>query len=172
MEFIKKYKKLILSVIFVLTIIFLGKILYAFTYVGDRSVLYPKDEYSITELIANKLKGYQTPKTIKELKEKGLINKDTRVVYKTKTEIKWYQSEESKAALNDLKKEFDKVSSNHEEKINKIDLESYIKIRNDYLNTDEGVLKDTYQDLLKSKREENDFVNDWEKSQSNSLINK
>ena len=172
MVFIKKYKKIILSIITVIVIIFLGKIIYASTYVGDRTVLYPKEEYTISEIIANKIKGYQTPLTIKELKEKGLISKDTHIVSKTKTNIEWYQSQESKDALNALKNEFDKIDSAYEKEKNKSCLDEYIRIRKEYFNTDKGVLKDTYRDILKIQREQNKFLNDWEKSQSDSLINK
>lgn len=171
MGFFKKYKKIILSLVAVISVIFLGKIMYASTYVGKRTVLYPKEEYNISEIIANKIKGYQTPLTIKELKEKGLINKDTHIVSKTKTKVEWYQSQESKAALNDLKNEFDKMDSAYEEEKNKSYLEEYIRTRKEYLNADEGVLKDSYRDLLKLQREQNKFLNDWEKSQSDSLIN-
>lgn len=169
---LKKYKKIFLSILIIIAVIFLAKISYASTYVGNRTVLYPKEEYSITELIASKFKGYQNPLTIKELKEKGLIYKDSYIVSKTKTNIEWYQPpQESKAALNNLKTEFDKLDANHEEKMNKLSLDEYIRIRKEYFNAPKGALKDAYRDLLELERKQNKFINDWEKSQSDSLIN-
>lgn len=172
MVYLKKYKKIILGILVVIVIIFIGKILYSATYIGKRTVLYPKEEYTISEIIANKIKGYQTPLTIKELKEKGFIHEDQHISSKTKTKIEWSQSHEGETALNELKNEFDKIDSDYKEKMNKSYLDEYIKDREKYLNSPDGALKDTYRDLLELQRKQHKFIYDWEKSQNDSLITK
>lgn len=72
-----RIKKWIVGIITAILIFFVGKVVYAFTYVGNIVVTYPWNEYTISEKIASYITGNGKPATAQELYDKGLI-KDTK----------------------------------------------------------------------------------------------
>ncbi|MBC5627609.1 hypothetical protein H8S20_01735 [Clostridium sp. NSJ-6] len=165
-----KRKKYIIIGIIVLGGAFATNLLYACTYVGNRTVLYPKDEYSFTELIANKILGYNKPLSINELKERDLISEDKYILSKTKTTITWSKSELETSSLSEIKEDFSEVNKKHQDESNKITLDLYINFRNDYLNAENGTLKETLKELLKKQIETDGFLVDWELEQPDCIL--
>jgi hypothetical protein len=55
---LKKYKKKIIIIVAIPISIFIVKVIYAKTYVGDILVSYPWDEYTISEKVAAKLSSF------------------------------------------------------------------------------------------------------------------
>jgi hypothetical protein len=82
-EYLNKYKKIIIGIVSAIVNIFGIQVGYAFTYVGDIVVTYPWDEYTVSEKVANYLKGYGgNHMTKQELYDKGLITKDQKMFQK------------------------------------------------------------------------------------------
>ena len=128
-------KKLVINSVVVVSVGFVAFTLYAMSYVGDRNFLYPREEYSWSELAANRIKGYSKPYTISELKEKNLIAKDAVIKSISKSTIDWY-SESSSKIVDKYKKILDKQHQENKQKLNE-------EISKDLDRTWEEIYKDS-----------------------------
>lgn len=138
-------KKAVVTSLVGLSIYVVGSTGYAFTYVGDRTSFYPKEEYSIQELIANKLRGFDSPYTIEEMKQKNWIAQDAVIKSINKTEVDWY-SESNEKILEDYKKDLEE-----EKVIKEIEWDNKLK---DYYETYFKDYYDTYEDFLEDYNQE------------------
>ena len=69
-----KNKKIIVGIISLILVIFIGKVIYACTYVDNIVVTYPWDDYSVFEKIASTLTGLGRAQTRQELYDSHLIS--------------------------------------------------------------------------------------------------
>ena len=167
----EKIKKYVLAGAITLTMVFVIKLIYAFTYVGDRTVLYPREEYTLSELLANKIMGYSEPLSVKELKAKNLVAEDRNIISKTKTNIEWSESKISNAANSELKENLDEIDTKYREDQDELSLNTYTGIRTKYINESDEEFKETLRLLLKTQLESDDYLLGWELKNPDSLLN-
>lgn len=147
----KKHKKILIISIALIVIFFIGKIIYACTYVGDILVTYPWDDYKLSEKIASIVTGLGKSETRQELYDTHMISDINEDLHKFNDNY-INAKELGESGQNDnYEKMLDKISTLNEyditQEVNKghISYSQGEKLKTELENTTKKIIKENHE---------------------------